>query len=71
MPPKKAIIKTPKTTPLAQKLEASPERSLHERITKRAHEIYLQGSAQGPLEDWFQAEREILREENQMKQKSD
>jgi hypothetical protein len=38
--------------------------SLHERITKRAHEIYLQGSQQGALADWLQAEREILQQEN-------
>ena len=38
---------------------------LYQKITERAHEIDLQGSHQGPLEDWLQAEREILQGENQ------
>jgi hypothetical protein len=35
---------------------------LHARITMRAREIYEQRIRQGPLDDWLQAEREILKE---------
>lgn len=33
---------------------------LHERIAKRAYEIYERRIHQGALDDWLQAEREIL-----------
>ncbi|HKW86480.1 MAG TPA: DUF2934 domain-containing protein [Nitrospiraceae bacterium] len=33
---------------------------LHERIAKRAYEIYERRIRQGALDDWLQAEREIL-----------
>ena len=32
---------------------------LHQRIAKRAHEIYQRRIGQGALDDWLQAEREI------------
>ncbi len=33
---------------------------LEDRIRRRAHEIYLSGRNGSELEDWLQAEREIL-----------
>ena len=36
-----------------------PER-LHELIAKRAYELYERRICQGPLDDWLQAEQEIL-----------
>jgi len=36
--------------------------SLHERIATRAFEIYERRIRQGPLDDWLQAEQEILRQ---------
>jgi len=35
--------------------------NLHERIAKRAYEIYQQRTCQGALDDWLKAKREILR----------
>jgi hypothetical protein len=35
--------------------------TLHERIAKRAYEIYERRVRQDALSDWLQAEREILR----------
>jgi hypothetical protein len=35
---------------------------LHARIATRAREIYEQRIRQGALDDWLQAEREILKE---------
>jgi len=32
----------------------------HDRIAMRAYEIYQWRTRQGPLDDWLQAEREIL-----------
>ena len=40
----------------------SVSESLHARITTRAREIYEQRLRQGALDDWLQAEREILKE---------
>jgi hypothetical protein len=36
--------------------------TLHERIATRAFEIYERRIRQGPLDDWLQAEQEILRQ---------
>ena len=36
---------------------------LHERITKRAHEIYERRIREAAFDDWLQAEQEILIEE--------
>lgn len=33
---------------------------LHDQIARRAHEIYERRIHQGPLDDWLQAEQEIL-----------
>jgi len=41
---------------------SSSSEALHERITTRAWEIYEQRIRQGALDDWLQAEREILKE---------
>ena len=38
----------------------SVSEELHERIAKRAYEIYERRIRQGALDDWLQAEREIL-----------
>ena len=40
----------------------SVSEGLHARITMRAREIYEQRIRQGALDDWLQAEREILKE---------
>jgi len=34
--------------------------TLHDRIAARAYEIYERRTRQGPLDDWLQAEQEIL-----------
>ena len=38
----------------------SASEDLHERVAKRAYEIYERRIRQGALDDWLQAEREIL-----------
>jgi hypothetical protein len=38
---------------------------LHQQIADRAYKIYKEGTHQGALYDWLQAEREILQRENQ------
>lgn len=47
----------------AQTMQDQPD--LQERIRRRAHEIYLQDGRlnQSDVEDWLQAEREILAEQ--------
>jgi hypothetical protein len=40
----------------------SVSEGLHARITTRARAIYEQRIRQGALDDWLQAEREILKE---------
>jgi hypothetical protein len=35
---------------------------LHQRIAKRAYEIYARRIRKGALDDWLEAEREILQE---------
>jgi hypothetical protein len=42
---------------------ASLSEDLHPRIETRAREIYEQRTSQGALDDWLQAEREILTQE--------
>lgn len=49
---------TPRTKEGSRTSSASED--LHERIAKRAYEIYEQRIRQGALDDWLQAEREIL-----------
>lgn len=38
------------------------EETLHQDIAKRAYEIYQRRIQKGALDDWLQAEREILQE---------
>ena len=59
--------KKPKTTSRrpTRRLQPAPHtpsvpENLHERIAVRAYEIYERRIRQGPLDDWLQAEREIL-----------
>ena len=45
---------------------AEPSTSdLNQQIAERAYEIYQEGTHQGALDHWLQAEREILQRENQ------
>jgi hypothetical protein len=52
-------------TPKEQEIRLITEEGLQERIRNRAHEIYLVRSGEGgaALDDWLQAEREILTQE--------
>jgi hypothetical protein len=52
--------------------ESSIPVSLEERIRRRAHELYLQrgAGAGSDVEDWLQAEEEILAAEQQTRQSS-
>jgi hypothetical protein len=43
-------------------LALSVSADLHARISTRAREIYEQRIRQGALDDWLEAEREILKE---------
>jgi hypothetical protein len=61
----------PKPTPTRQRSAGrtkadsptpSVSATLHERIATRAFEIYERRIRQGPLDDWLQAEQEILRQ---------
>jgi hypothetical protein len=58
--------KTPSQKPARRTQPDSPAPSvsedLHARIATRALEIYKQRICQGALDDWLQAEREILKE---------
>ena len=49
---------TRRTTPEAP--SRSDSATLHERIATRAFENYERRIRQGPLDDWLQAEQEIL-----------
>jgi hypothetical protein len=58
---------TPKTTRQspARRARSGPRipwapDDLHERIAKRAYEVYEQRILQGPVDDWLQAEWKIL-----------
>ena len=53
---------TRQTKPGAQTPSLSA--TLHERIATRAYEHYERRIRQGPLDDWLQAEQEILRQRN-------
>jgi hypothetical protein len=50
----------PRATP---GLQTPVSDGLHEQIAKRAYELYERRIRQGALDDWLQAEREILRQE--------
>ena len=66
---KKPKSKTPNQKSFYHMQPDSPAQSgsegLHARITTRAHEIYEQRIRQGALDDWLQAEREILNEKRE------
>ena len=64
--------KTPKTPNQKPSYHMQPDspasfvsESLHAQIAMRAHEIYEQRIRQGALDDWLQAEREILNEKRE------
>ena len=64
MPPKKTTKTTtsqkpPRRTPSPPQTSVLPE-ELHAQIVRRAYEIYERRIRQGALDDWLQAEREIL-----------
>ena len=65
-PKKPTASKTPSQKPVRRTQPDSPAPSLsedlHTRIATRAREIYEQRVRQGALDDWLQAEREILKE---------
>jgi hypothetical protein len=65
-PKKPATSKTPNQKPARRPQPDSPTPSasedLHTRISTRAFEIYELRIRQGALDDWIQAEREILKE---------
>ncbi|MEK7236293.1 MAG: DUF2934 domain-containing protein [Nitrospirota bacterium] len=65
-PKKSTISKTASQKPARRTQPDSPAPSvpedLHARIAARASEIYEQRIRQGALDDWLQAEREILKE---------
>jgi hypothetical protein len=65
-PKKAATSKTPIQKPARRPQSDFPAPSvsedLHARISMRAREIYEQRIRQGALDDWLQAEREILKE---------
>ena len=52
----------PRTKPGAHTPSVSA--TLHERIAARAFENYERRIRQGPLDDWLQAEQEILEQKN-------
>ena len=62
MKPNKSKITSRGPTRRTQQGSRTPSASedLHERIAKRAYEIYERRIRQGALDDWLQAEREIL-----------
>lgn len=65
-PKKQNTSKTASQKPARRTQPDSPapplSEDLHTRIATRAREIYEQRTRQGALDDWLQAEREILKE---------
>ena len=70
-PKKPATSKTPSQKPARRTQPDSPAPSvsedLHARISTRAREIYEQRIRQGALDDWLEAEREILKEKRALR----
>jgi hypothetical protein len=65
MPPKKTTKTTtsqkpPRRTPSPPQYTSVLREELHAQIVRRAYEIYERRIRQGALDDWLQAEREIL-----------
>ena len=67
-PKKPTTSKTPSQKPARRTQPDSPAPSvsedLHARISTRALEIYERRIRQGALDDWLQAERDILKEKH-------
>lgn len=61
MKPKGTTNKPSRTTRQRSQMTSMPE-SLHNQIVRRAYEIYERRIRQGALDDWLQAEREILQD---------
>jgi hypothetical protein len=65
-PKNPATSKTQSQKPASRTQPSSPlpslSEDLHARISTRAFEIYKQRIRQGALDDWLQAEGEILKE---------
>ena len=65
-PKKPATSITPTQKPARRTQSDSPapfvSEELHARISTRAREIYEQRIRQGALDDWLEAEREILKQ---------
>jgi hypothetical protein len=51
--------RTPRRTTEGSRTPSAVD-NLHERIAKRAYEMYERRIRQGALDDWLQAEQEIL-----------
>jgi hypothetical protein len=64
MKPKKSKPTSRKPARRTQRVPPTPavREELHRRIATRAYEIYEQRVRQGPVDDWLQAEREIVKE---------
>jgi len=64
-PKNPATSKPPRQKPAGRTQPSFPlpslSKDLHARISTRAFEIYEQRIRQGSLDDWLQAEREILK----------
>jgi hypothetical protein len=43
-------------------MDRQPDAMLHHRIQQRAYEIHQNKASNSPLEDWLEAERQVLRE---------
>ena len=66
-PSKPKNPKEPSIAPIRRPASRAPKppppsmtEDVHDRIARRAYEIYLERTHQGPLDDWLKAEREIL-----------
>lgn len=61
MKPKKSITTRQQTVSRTKPVRQIPlSEGLHEQIAKRAYEVYERRICQGALDDWLQAEQEIL-----------
>ena len=56
----KKVTKAKKSPVATTHQNSSMQEILHQHIAKRAYEIYERRIRQGALDDWLQAEREIL-----------
>ena len=61
--PNKTTRKPPRPINPRPQLSIAPEQ-LAGQIAMRAHEIYVRRTSQGALDDWLEAEREILSKQN-------